>query len=315
MAGINNGQPEATIGEPIRFGNDLDYEIEQHPISDRLLIRDTANEKVAYIRADRGGEIGGDGVLIKALKESKPMNDTGRVYDTIQEAERKASSWVFVPPGTYNESVEINTEGLTLQGCGYNTLINGGSFISIITNSKNINIKNLSVKTTSGGGNNADGINTDTESSELTIENVTVRDTDRHGIIVNQGSDNVIVNCTVESSDNTGIQTNNVDGSIVSHNNISNSENGIAVYATNCIVSNNIVKTSSVDNIQYGSSTSGDSIIIGNRCLIADRHNIRLFNTSNNIVANNRVSDAVSDDLSDDGTGTLLAGNLTGASN
>lgn len=313
MAGITNGRPELAVGEPIRLGTNNEFEIEQHPVSDRLIIRDTQNGKVAYVRRERGGQIGGDGVLVKALKESKPMNDTGRTYETIQQAERKASSWVFVPPGTYNESVEINTTGLTLHGCGYNTLIHGREDNAITIEESGITIQSLSVET-----------NTDTDIiygilasgvSDCSILDVTVRDAEWNGIRA-IGEGNIVSGCVVESVfDRDGINLGG-DDSIVSNCITKSGVNRFGILLntdSGGIVVNCQVIEPGGSGLYFGTYSS-KSMLLSNRVIGAGNRGIHM-DGSDHIVANNRISDSTNDDISDDGTNMLLQGNLTGASN
>jgi len=307
MAGINQGTPEAAIGEPIRFGDDLDFEIEQHPISDRLIIRDTANGKEAYVRADRGGTIGGDGVLVRALREGKPVADDGRTHDTIQEAERAASSFVFVPPGTFNENVSIDTEGLTLRGSGYNTLIDGGARGNAIDwNEDNGLLTNISVSTTNNSNDNNNAVLM--LANDGTIKNTAIRSADSGGISGN--GDTTIVNCTVDNSFKAGIR----GAGIAVGNKISNSGTVAGIRANDdSVIANNVVTGAITDGI--GAIFGDNNIMIGNRIINSSNNGITVFNAENNIIANNRISDSVGLDIDNQGTGTLLDGNVTGASN
>lgn len=308
MAGINQGVPETAIGEPIRLGSNDEFEIEQHPVSDRLIIRDTQNGKVAYVRKERGGQIGGDGVLIKALKEGKPMADDGRTYDTIQQAERAASSWVFVPPGTYNENVSINTQGLTLQGSGYNTLIQtdgGDNIISI--NEDSVTVRNLSVELTDISSSTY-GISVKNNEG-CTIENCTVIESTRFSI-QDTATNNLIINNRIYASNaEQGI----VLGESIAVGNLIDGIDGrgMADANPNGIYANNIIKDCSTEGIN---ANQGNQIIVGNRVINSGENGISIF-ADNIIVANNRVSDSGSSDINDAGTGTVLDGNLTGASN
>jgi len=305
MTGINQGRPEMAIGEPIRLGSNNEFEIEQHPVSDRLIIRDTVNGKVAYVRKERGGQIGGDGVLVKSLKEGKPVADDGRTHDTIQAAERAASGWVFVPPGTFNESVEINTDGLTLRGSGYNTYINPPDSLNAIKVDERINmtIENLSCDASNDKA--IDG------SFNTTVENVTVKGRQNREIGITADT---VINSRVESSGNEksgfnpairGIRVVNcyIDGNI---------SDGIATLFEDVIFANNVVRDARRNIVSF----TDNSVIIGNRLIDAVDKCIQIESGTNNcIVANNRASDAGSSDILDNGTGTILDGNLTGASN
>jgi len=307
MAGINQGVPETAIGEPIRLGSNSEFEIEQHPVSDRLIIRDTLNGKVAYVRKERGGQIGGDGVLIKSLKEGKPMADDGRTYDTIQQAERAANGWVFVPPGTFNESVTIDTDGLTLRGSGYNTLINA-SGDGVVVNAKNCTID--SVRVTSG-----DRAFLNPNGGGGTYINC-VANADNRTFRMNLSSPVTVINCVVEDVRSiVGINVGSgsiVTGSIVKQASGITAPHGISA-DDNTIITNNIIQNAN----KYGIfQNNANSVIAGNRIINSGDTGLELTgDSSENIIANNRISDSANADINNDGTGNLLDGNLTGASN
>jgi hypothetical protein len=305
MAGINQGTPETAVGEPIRLGNSDEFEIEQHPASDRLIIRDTVNGKVAYVRKERGGEIGGDGVLIKALKEGKPMADDGRTYDTIQEAERQASSWVFVPPGTFNENVTINTKGLTLRGSGYNTIIESSNTVMDV-NISNFSVENLRIRASSGS---PDGI--------LSGDNANITNISFVGVYkaISGGESVTVTNCYFDSITQYAVQVSN--GGIVSSCHFTNSPNSSDTIRTanDWIIANNVMDDVGEEGIKVPNGTD-DVIIIGNRIVTSSALSAITIGTgSNNMVANNRISNSSGPAIDDIGTGTLLDANLTGASN
>ena len=304
MAGITNGRPDLAVGEPIHLGED--FEIEQHPVSDRLIIRDTASGKVAYVRAERGGEIGGDGVLIKALKEEKPMADDGRTYDTIQQAERAASSWVFVPPGTYNEGVEIKTDELTLQGCGYNSLIVAGAGVGLEINAENVTVENLRVEASSDDAirvNEGRGI-----LSNITVEEV-------QNVAIQMYSETTVTNCTLSGG---GYSMRFWDDNCIVANCVMDdgSTHTLAIDSSNNIIANNIIKNAGNDNIIINSGGYSNQIIVGNRVINAGRRGVDTnTDSTDTIIANNRVSDSGEEDIRDRGTNNLLHENLTGPSN
>jgi len=309
MTGINQGTPETAIGEPIRLGSNNEFEIEQHPVSDRLIIRDTVNGKVAYVRKERNGQIGGDGVLVKALKEGKPVADDGRTHNTIQAAERAASGWVFIPPGTFNESVEINTDGLTLRGSGYNTLVDGDNSRPIIINSPDVSVRHLSVRNNpSSSGTRC--LDTGTDATNGQISNVFVRASQRRGITVRHGSDWLIHNCTVANTDKgTAIRPDTLRTTVhacITKSSVENRGVYISSNSDSSIVSNCVLNNDGTNDTLGGKSNN--SIYIGNRGV--SNVGFTLFGGTDNIVANNRVNS-----INDGGTNTLLDANLTGASN
>lgn len=310
------------IGEPIRLGSNNEFEIEQHPISDELIIKDTVNGKVAYVKKDADGQIGGDGVLIESLKQGKPMADDGRTYDTIQEAEYAATGWVFVPPGTYDESVRITTDGLTLQGAGF------GSFIQNTADDSNavdfsstdsVTVRNLSMECAG------------TASSNEAVVRAAFGTT----------KDPSLVNCWIRGSANgRGVRLEEPDGSLKIVNNIIENtavdQNAIHPPGPQGIIAGNIIRNTGTaigdnnnsdgliiaNNIIDGPDGSGIEasdkhvLIIGNRVMNATDDGIRVLGAATNtLVANNRVSGSTNQDIEDSGTGTIIDGNLTGLSN
>jgi hypothetical protein len=309
MAGINQGRPETAIGEPIRFGDDLDFEIEQHPISDRLIIRDTANGKEAYVRRERGGQIGGDGVLVRALREGKPVADDGRTHDTIQQAERAASGFVFVPPGTFNESVFIDTEGLTLRGSGKNSEITN----RITVNADGVTLSNFSVNQT-----NTDAVVVN--GRDFTAMNLTIEESSKGSDCIQTTRPNsLITNCKLIGG-NRGAEIRG-DSDIITNCIITDTSDAAAtgghsilMREANQLVANNIVVSPNDNGISP--FTSPNSIVIGNRLIDASDNGVVINSDSPDcIIANNRISDSGGSDINDGGTGTLLDGNLTGPSN
>lgn len=256
-----------------------------------------------------------EAMLANSLREGKPLADTGKLYDSIQAAENDASTFIFVPPGTFNESVTIDTAGLTLLGSGRATLIDGGTTNdAILLDATNITVKNLSVQTTAGVGNSYGGIETSVNSNSITVENVVVRDSDNYGIRANNGSDYIIKNCVVESADGRGIETSAprtivssciVKGGVAQHGIISQT-GGDDMIVSNCIV--NSVGNDGI-NLQ-----EPDSIAIGNRVISSGDDGI-VINNADCIVANNRISDSTNADINNSGAGTTLDANLTGPSN
>jgi len=262
-----------------------------------------------------GGNSPVTAMLANSLKERKPLADTGELYDSIQAAENDASAFIFVPPGTFNESVTIDTAGLTLLGSGRATLINGGTSGDAITiGVSNVTVSNLSVQTTAGAGNTYRGVLASTGANRCTIRNVTVRDSDNAGIEFQAGADHTVVNCTVENSDGNGIYTTGsprciIIGNLLTNNGGDQNDSGIDIRSNDTIAVNNIVQNSAQHNVYIGPAAD-DSLIGGNRLINGGDHGIR-DRAVDSILFNNRVSDATNGDISSDNNGTL-DGNLTG---
>jgi parallel beta-helix repeat protein len=312
MTKLSNDKVELGKGKKVKLGSNSAYEVWHNPVTDQLEIIDTSNNSRAFVDKEDRGQIGGNGTFIKALKNGEPMADTGKTYSTVQGAVDAASSWVFVPPGTYNESVTVETEGLTLRGAGYNTHIDGGTIgTALDIKGSDVNVSNLSVKTNSGGGNNYAGISSSGE--RTVVEGCWVRDSDGSGIVFG-GDYSRIVNCKVEGADDTGLYPNGehniAKGCIV--NNIDAS--GIKSYANDTIVVNNIIFNAGNRGIRMGASS--DNVVGGNRIHNSTDDGIRTGgNSADNILFNNRVSDSGGTDIESGGTGDVTDGNLTGAAN
>lgn len=274
-------------------------------------------ERVRAANIAVGEGEGVEAMLANSLRERKPLADDGSLYDTVQAAENAASSFVFVPPGTFNESVTIDTAGLTLLGSGRATLINGLNIDHAIeVNAANVTVENLSVQTTSGGGANYDGVNVFASGTNSTIKCVTVRDSDDSGIQVNADDVNVS-NCFIEACDGRSISVAGVRVIVSScHIDVSSGGGDLVFDETDDgIIENNVQVSGTANNgIYVRNSPSADCIVIGNRVANADTYGI-IVQGDDNIVANNRVSDSGNTDVSDQGTGTTLDANLTGTSN
>jgi len=275
-------------------------------------------ERVRAANISVNGSSSVEAMLANSLREGKPLADDGKIHDSVQAAENAASSFVFVPPGTFNESVTIDTSGLTLLGSGRATLIDGGTVgPSIDIKADNSVVTSLSVVNTFSGDNTTliSAIET-SGGSNGKIANVNVRDADGFGINLTTGKEWVIDSCEFNDTDNGAIRVeSSVDACIVSRCILNQpsrqSGNGINIGSDDCIISNNIISGSG----GVGISISGnDNISIGNRILQSGGDGIYVDGIDN-IIANNRISDSSGADLNDAGTGTVKDGNLAGVSN
>jgi hypothetical protein len=318
MTKISNNKAKIGKGQKVKLGSNDAYEVYQNPATGQLEIIDTKNNSRALVDKEDRGQIGGNGTFIKALKNGEPMADTGKTYSTVQGAVDAASSWVFVPPGTYNESVTIETEGLTLRGAGYDTLIDGGTSGSAIkVASSDITVSHLSVSTESGTGNSYHGIHSGSGADFNTIENVFVRDSDFDGFFLEHGSHHRILNCIFEFADSNGVRTRAssviVSGCIVKDLGSESFADGIAVQGEDSIIANCIVKDVGSTALQLQAS---NCMVIGSRSINSGSTGVRVPSyVEDCIVANNRISNSSNSDISDSGSNTTLDGNLTGSAN
>lgn len=278
-------------------------------------------EKRVYekLRAFDGLELSGnspvDSSIASVLSQGEVLADNGEQYSKIQDAIDNSEGWTFVGPGTYYENVVIDKDDFTLQGAGYDTLIDGGTTgHGIYASSNNVTLQNISVNT-SGSSTSYNSI--DIDGDKGVVKDVTIRAAGNDGVSVD-GVGCIVDNVTIETASDFGISTE--DESIVT--NCSVIEWGTSSYdfsdgiqvGSDSIVSNCIVKDGqSEDGIQpFGD----DSIIIGCRVINASRDGIHVGSGGNdNIIANNRVSGSAQDDIENVGSGTLIEGNLTGSAN
>jgi hypothetical protein len=306
MAGINQGTPEVAVGEPVRLGDNGEYELEHDPVTDRLIVRDTVNNKEAYVRPETNEQIGNQGAFIRSLVNSEPLADDGRTYATIQEAERNANGWVFVPPGTFNESVEVRTEGMNLAGAGYGTSINGGQNSAITVFEDNVTINSVYVTSTSGKGVDYIG------ARNGLINNVYAESCYGGGIVTEDGSTNCTISNSYSVSSQWGMLGSGTDKTTIINCIAKSTTNRdcLTVSGPNSIIANSIA----VDSGRHGIGAFGDNgIIVGNRVINSANSGI-VTGGVDHIIANNRISGSSDEDISG-GTDSLLDGNLTGASN
>lgn len=308
MAGITGGTPEVAVGEPIRLGDNGEYELEHEPLSDRLVIRDTVNGTEAYVRPETNEQIGNRGAFLRSLINSEPLADDGRTYSTVQDAERAANGWVFVPPGTFNESVQVETDGLTLQGAGYGSFIEGvGGEHGIYGDASDVTVRNLR-------------IDADNDAIRLQSEGINVVRNffDVNGVngVTGLGENAIIAFNHLTNLTLGSWKLNAGDESLIIGNVIFNTRYCINFNDGN-VVANNLIDMNGESGEGIRGRSVSDAIIIGNRIHNSGRDGIRIFDsdTVDNMIVDNRISDSADVDIDNRGSGTVLDGNLTGGAN
>lgn len=287
--------------EEARFGADTDFAARFDSANSRLELEDLTNATVGYIPQNVGTDLVG-GKFAETVSEGKALADDGNVYDTIQEAENAASSWVKVGPGDFRESVTIDTAGLTLEGSGERSKINGGQNSSVNVNSSDVTVRDISATGSKNGS-----IALFSDSFATSFINCSV--TGANGGIQAQGDEAIVANCRVEDTGGNGIRAST--NSITYNCTVKGAANtGWLVYAggngDNAIIANCVVTDSGNEGITY---FTNDGIVIANR---VDGSASNGINAGGNdiIIANNRVSNSGGDDVFDDGTGNVLDANL-----
>lgn len=253
--------------------------------------------------------------LAESVSAGEALADDGNTYTSVQTAVDNATGWVFIGPGTFNENVTVSTGGLTIEGSGKDTLIDGGTSgdaINLDGTSPDVTIRNLSVQTTAGGGTSSDGITVISGSSDCHIENVHVRQSDRFGI--DSGADRLVVtNCRIESTDDNGVNSGSGNvHAVVTNNFFADNDYSVMMASDDSVVSNNYSETS-----RFGIVVNGnDCLIGGNRINGTTAGDCVTDNGTDNIIYNNRLSDATAANLDiSNNTGGVTDANLTGASN
>lgn len=230
-------------------------------------------------------------IVFTILSTDTPMNSNGNKFTTVQAAidDLNGDGWVFVPAGTYNESVTIDENNVTLFGVGISSYINGGTTGHGIHCSGNYCvIKDLKVATTGGGGNSYDAIKL--EGHDCVVERVFISDSDNIGINIDTGGVNTISNCRI------GIVGASVDA--------------IGIYLNHgmCVAIGNHITDTGTHGIAVGAS--GDKArIVGNYIRNAGDDGILLATgASNCLVDSNIIDNSTNEDIDDDSGGTSTIG-------
>lgn len=261
-------------------------------------------------------EVGGNspigGMFTSAIASGKALADDGELYDSVQTAVDNATGIVFVGEGTFNENVTISTAGLTLQGSGYDTLIDGGTTgYAVSVSAKNVVVSNVSVKTDPNG---ITVINP--SANNIKFNSVNIREGGSDGINLFGADFCTVKNCRI-SSCSVGIDGDETSKSIITNNTITD-VSGIAILLGDDAHGDNIVARNIIVNpSNHGIGVSNnDNIIIGNRIQNAVNNGLADFGGFDDIYANNRISDSGSSDIDTvSASGEVLDDNKTGPSN
>jgi hypothetical protein len=244
----------------------------------------------------------------QAFKNGKVIADDGNAFDTVQGAVDASNSIVKIPPETFNESVTVNTDGLTIIGSGENSIIDGGSNNGITVESAYVRLQNLHARKDNEDGNKH-AINGDS-STDLVIKNC--KASGGHRAIRSISVGTKIIGCKIRNAYSYAISAG--DESIIVGNDVEGSPadtHGIQLpgSVSDCIVANNVVKGYNRNiRLSTGGADSADNVIYGNRCINGGSFGIEIGAGTDNLVINNRTDNTVADG----GSGNIVRDNITG---
>jgi parallel beta-helix repeat protein len=239
--------------------------------------------------------------------QGKALADDGNIYDSVQTAVDNATGYVFIGPGTFNESVTVSTNGITLEGTGEDTLIDGSGVGTAIDcqNQSDISIRHITVTTDTGDGIYLGKSSLCKNSKVLEAPDVGIR----------TSADCIISSSTIES---TGTYCINVGGSRTSIESCTIPSSNSAFAAIFFSSDDSIISDCTIINAGIGiqNGSSNGNILLGNRIHNCSDRGIYVNGSNNIIIANNRVSDSTNSDIDiATSSGILTEGNKTGPAN
>lgn len=304
MVGYDDNANALTLGDDdsLKVG---DYELKYSSADDDFRIVHPNGEESNVPRSTSGSLVPQG--LADVVGNGEVLADDGNIYTSVQTAVDNASGWVFVGPGTFSETVSVTTAGLTIEGSGYDTLIDATTTTAVSSSgTTDVTFRNFSISSQNVDGNFARALDL---GSGGTANEIIVRDSENEGI--DPGSDCTVINCRVENTGSDAIRVTGT-GNIISNCIVVNAgADSIDIKDDDNIVSGNIVNDGGGSGILLDSNAD-DCVVGGNRIISTSSTGV-IMRGNNNILYNNRISD--SGGISDTGTGNVEDGNLTGASN
>lgn len=307
MTTFNADSLDFVDGESAEFGTDRDFELQFDGQTTRLELNDLVNNTVAYVQQNRAGDLV-DGRYAQTVAEGKILTDAGELYEDPETAANNAGSWMKFGPGTfYSDIQEFGT--ITILGSGYQTVLRPkfSDYEVMFLQGDNIHVANLRIT----GFTDSNAVHLDTAASGTIFENVWFEDGDNYCMTGSQ-PDVIVHNCHFEDVF-AGIHVGD-PRKTVRNCEFENVYGKAAISpGHDTIFANNILKNCG-PNSGSAAVASSDCMYIGNRLI--DSTNDGLYvNGVDNIIANNRISDSGNLDIQDQGTGTVLDGNITGPAN
>lgn len=252
-------------------------------VANKLLKLDT-NAKTPFVQS------------LALSRATQPVNSKGNTFSTVQATinDMDTAGWVYVPPGTYTEAVDITGKNnLMLFGAGWNTtkITYGGNDHTLdIDNSDDVIIRDLRIdQTSTGNGVSAIGLD---DAQRCKIQDIYIGDADEYGVFFKSANSAYceIVGCFITGTTSTGIKD---DGNFCSNLKIVNNNikscggGGISIESPHVIIANNIIESCGWDGGIYVLSTAYAQIT-DNQIIKSAEHGIILSNVFHSIVNGNK---------------------------
>ena len=277
-----------------------EYDLEYNSTDDEFQIV-SPDGNINSVPRSTSGSLVPDG-LAESVAAGEALADDGNTYSSVQTAVDNASGWVFVGPGTFNESVTISTAGLTLEGSGNRTTVKFvGDDNTLYIDNSDVTVDSLSIENASSGSS---AVLTNTTASNTTLSNLYIDGAGDRGI-ESQGPDSLIINCRVTNAPTVCIDADATRNVVTRCYVADGVGSGINIGEDDGIASFNVIE----NMVQEGINSFDDSIIIGNVIRDTGSFGIIIGGDIDSIIANNRLVNTQG--ISDSGTNTVLDGNLT----
>ena len=205
--------------------------------------------------------------VLAFLSTNVPFNSEGNAFATVQAAiddleAGPVPGWVFVPRGTWTETLVIAQNDITLFGTGWGSIVDGAlAGHAINVTGVSCIVRDLQCRTTQGGTNNFDGLRIGVDGNAIRVY---VSAADRDGVHVVAGG--LIRDCKVANVDETGIFAIGA-GARVQGNDIRDiGEHGISTNLSgdDTVIIGNYVDTTGDDGI-YLDPGAENCVVDGNR--------------------------------------------------
>jgi len=290
--------------EATEFGADTDYALNFDSGNDRVQLADVTNATFVHFPRNLGTDLV-RGHFAETVDEGKALADDGETYDSIQDAVDAASSWVKVGPGTFNETLDISTSGLTLVGSGEKTIVNATGTNTINPSATDITVRDINLRSPTGAGVAIQANDGGSGLSAINCHMFGGRGCLRSDAPSENASGWTVYDCHLEADATTILSGPNW---VVTNNLFEPGNAGISDNGDDIVVANNVMDGSKYGGQECFQIANNDHTIGGN--IIKDFVTGIQSQGTDNIFYNNRLISCETD-IDDTGTNTVLDGNNT----